>query len=424
MSNGSTSMASVCGSSLSLMDAGVPIAAPVAGIAMGLITGQDEREYRVLTDIAGVEDGLGDMDFKVAGTALGVTAVQLDIKLQSLPEGLLETVFERARDARMRILEVMHEAIAEPRRELSQFAPRVEAIQVEKEKIGAVIGPGGRVINAMQDETGASINVEDDGTVLVSGTDAAGVRRAIEMIRGLTKEIEVGEVYEGSVTRIMAFGAFVEILPGKDGLVHISDLADYHVNRVEDEVNEGDVLRVRVIEIRQPRPREPDPPPRRRRRLRARRPLRRGRRGRGPRPHRRRRPATAAAAGARVATAAGAAVAAAVGVVATAVATVDRVAAAVGAAATAGRPHRAAAARPRRAVAAAVRPRPVAEAAAAAGSQLDERVARRTDGRRPTFRGLALGEPAGVTLAPRSGGARSSAAQRRLARDAHRGGAP
>ena len=249
MSNGSTSMASVCGSSLSLMDAGVPIAAPVAGIAMGLITGQDEREYRVLTDIAGVEDGLGDMDFKVAGTALGVTAVQLDIKLQSLPEGLLETVFERARDARLRILEVMHEAIAEPRRELSQFAPRVEAIQVEKEKIGAVIGPGGRVINAMQDETGASINVEDDGTVLVSGTDAAGVRRAIEMIRGLTKEIEVGEVYEGSVTRIMAFGAFVEILPGKDGLVHISDLADYHVNRVEDEVNEGDVLRVRVIEI-------------------------------------------------------------------------------------------------------------------------------------------------------------------------------
>ena len=249
MSNGSTSMASVCGSTLSLMDAGVPIAAPVAGIAMGLITGQDERDYRVLTDIAGVEDGLGDMDFKVAGTALGVTAVQLDIKLQSLPEGLLETVFERARDARLRILEVMHEAIAEPRRELSPFAPRVEAIQVDKEKIGAVIGPGGRVIHAMQDETGASINVEDDGTVLVSGTDADGVRRAIEMIRGLTKEIEVGEVYEGTVTRIMAFGAFVEILPGKDGLVHISDLADYHVNRVEDEVNEGDTLRVRVIEI-------------------------------------------------------------------------------------------------------------------------------------------------------------------------------
>ncbi|MDA1062390.1 MAG: polyribonucleotide nucleotidyltransferase, partial [Chloroflexi bacterium] len=249
MSNGSTSMASVCGSSLALMDAGVPISAPVAGIAMGLITGEDESQYRVLTDIAGVEDGLGDMDFKVAGTEFGVTAVQLDIKLQSLPEGLLETVFERARDARMRILEVMHDAIAEPRRELNEFAPRVESIMVEKSKIGAVIGPGGRVIHAMQDETGASINVEDDGTVLVSGTDAAGVRRAIEMIRGLTKEIEIGEIYEGTVSRIMAFGAFVEILPGKDGLVHISDLADHHVNRVEDEVHEGDKLRVRVIEI-------------------------------------------------------------------------------------------------------------------------------------------------------------------------------
>ena len=249
MSNGSTSMASVCGSSLALMDAGVPIAAPVAGIAMGLITGDDASQYRVLTDIAGVEDGLGDMDFKVAGTELGVTAVQLDIKLQSLPDGLLETVFERARDARLRILEVMAEAIPEPRRELNEYAPRVESIMVEKSKIGAVIGPGGRVINAMQDETGANINVEDDGTVLVSGTDAVGVRRAIEMIRGLTKEIEIGEVYEGTVSRIMAFGAFVEILPGKDGLVHISDLADYHVNRVEDEVNEGDKLRVRVIEI-------------------------------------------------------------------------------------------------------------------------------------------------------------------------------
>ncbi len=248
MSNGSTSMGSVCGSTLALMDAGVPIAAPVAGVAMGLISGED-GEYRVLTDIAGVEDGLGDMDFKVAGSERGVTAVQLDIKLQSLPPGLLETVFERARAARLRILEVMLEAIAEPRRELSPYAPRVEALQIDREKIGAVIGPGGRVINAMQEETGASINVEDDGTVLVSGSDAEGVRRAIELIRGLTKEIEVGEVYEGAVTRILDFGAFVEILPGKDGLVHISDLADYHVNRVEDEVSEGETLRVQVIEI-------------------------------------------------------------------------------------------------------------------------------------------------------------------------------
>ena len=248
MSNGSTSMGSVCGSTLALMDAGVPITAPVAGVAMGLITG-DGDEYRVLTDIAGVEDGLGDMDFKVAGTEQGVTAVQLDIKLQSLPDGLLETVFERARQARLQILEVMLDAISEPREELSPYAPRVEALQIDREKIGAVIGPGGRVINAMQEETGANINVEDDGTVLVSGTDAEGVRKAMDMIRGLTKEIEVGEIYEGSVVRILDFGAFVEILPGKDGLVHISDLADYHVNRVEDEVSEGETLRVQVIEI-------------------------------------------------------------------------------------------------------------------------------------------------------------------------------
>ena len=248
MSNGSTSMGSVCGSTLALMDAGVPITAPVAGIAMGLITG-DGDDYRVLTDIAGIEDGLGDMDFKVAGTERGVTALQLDIKLQSLPDGLLETVFERAREARMTILDVMLEAIAEPRDEMSPYAPRVERIEIDREKIGTVIGPGGRVINAIQEETGSNITVEDDGTVLVAGTDAEGVRKAIDTIRGLTKEIEVGEVYEGPVSRIMAFGAFVEILPGKDGLVHISDLADYHVNRVEDEVSEGDVLRVQVIEI-------------------------------------------------------------------------------------------------------------------------------------------------------------------------------
>ena len=248
MSNGSTSMGSVCGSTLALMDAGVPITAPVAGIAMGLITGEGD-DYRVLTDIAGIEDGLGDMDFKIAGTERGVTAMQLDTKLQSLPDGLLETVFERAREARMTILEVMLDAIPEPRDEMSPYAPRVELIQIDREKIGAVIGPGGRVINAIQEETGSKITVEDDGTVLVAGTDAEGVRKALDTIRGLTKEIEIGEVYEGSVSRIMAFGAFVEILPGKDGLVHISDLADYHVNRVEDEVSEGDVLRVQVIEI-------------------------------------------------------------------------------------------------------------------------------------------------------------------------------
>ena len=249
MSNGSTSMASVCGSTLSLMDAGVPISAPVAGVAMGLVTSATSDDYRVLTDIAGIEDGLGDMDFKVAGTEQGVTAIQMDTKLQALPADMLQKVFDQAREARMRILEVMIGAIAEPREELSEFAPRMEMLKIPTDKIGAVIGPGGRVINGIVEETGAQINVEDDGTIHVMGSDPAGVRRALEIIRGLTKEVEVGEVYDGEVVRIMTFGAFVEILPGKDGLVHISELADYRVARVEDEVNVGDKISVRVIEI-------------------------------------------------------------------------------------------------------------------------------------------------------------------------------
>ena len=249
MSNGSSSMASVCGSALALMDAGVPIVAPVAGIAMGLITDEDSDEYRVLTDIAGIEDAFGDMDFKVAGTSEGITAVQLDTKLKSLPAGLLETVFDRARTARLHILEAMTGAIAEPREELSEFAPMITTIKINPEKIGTVIGPGGRVITRMVEETGAKIDVEDDGTIFVSGADAAGVKQAIQMIEGLTKEIEIGEEYEGPVTRIMTFGAFVEILPGKDGLVHISDLANERVDRVEDVVNVGDTVKVRVIEI-------------------------------------------------------------------------------------------------------------------------------------------------------------------------------
>ena len=248
MSNGSTSMASVCGSTLALMDAGVPISAPVAGIAMGLVT-DESGNYKVLTDIAGIEDAFGDMDFKVAGTAKGITAMQMDIKLQRLPAGLLEAALEQARLARLRILEVIVATLAAPRAELSPYAPRTEVIKIDREKIGAVIGPGGRVIRGMVEATGATIDVEDDGTVRVGGSDPEGVRRAIDMIRGLTKEVVVGEVYEGPVTRIMTFGAFVEILPGKEGLVHISELANYRVNRVEDEVQSGDVVKVLVVEV-------------------------------------------------------------------------------------------------------------------------------------------------------------------------------
>jgi polyribonucleotide nucleotidyltransferase len=248
-SNGSTSMASVCGSTLALMDAGVPISAPVGGVAMGLIADANGENYRVLTDIAGIEDAFGDMDFKVAGTAEGITALQMDIKLQRLPAGLLEAALEQARVARVKIIDKILETISEPRDELSPYAPRTEVIKIDREKIGAVIGPGGRVIRGMVEETGATIDVEDDGTVRVGGSDPEGVRRAIDMIRGLTKEVMIGEVYEGPVTRVMTFGAFVEILPGKEGLVHISELAEERVNRVEDVVQIGDSVKVLVVEI-------------------------------------------------------------------------------------------------------------------------------------------------------------------------------
>ena len=247
-SNGSTSQASVCGSTLALMDAGVPITAPVAGIAMGLISTPDGGDYRILTDIAGIEDAFGDMDFKVAGTARGVTAVQLDIKLGRLPDDFLHRVFERARTARLEILEVMGGAIGAPREEMSPYAPSIRSVQIDPEKIGAVIGPGGKVIRGMEEATGASIAVESDGTIFVSGSQD-GVAAAINQIRGLTKEIEVGEIYEGPVVRILNFGAFVEMLPGKDGLVHISELAPGRVNRVEDVVSLGDVIQVKVLEI-------------------------------------------------------------------------------------------------------------------------------------------------------------------------------
>ncbi|MEE8421492.1 MAG: polyribonucleotide nucleotidyltransferase, partial [Dehalococcoidia bacterium] len=249
MSNGSSSMASVCGSTLALMDAGVPISAPVAGIAMGLITDAESDEYRVLTDIAGIEDAFGDMDFKVAGTAEGITAIQLDTKLKSLPGDLLDAVFERAREARMQILEVMAEALPEPREDVGQYTPKIVTLKINPEKIGTVIGPGGKVIKRIQSETGATIDIEDDGSVFIGGADSDSVDQAVDWVNGLTKEIEVGEIYEGPVTRILNFGAFVEILPGKDGLVHISELEHGRTESVEDVLDVGDMVKVKVIEI-------------------------------------------------------------------------------------------------------------------------------------------------------------------------------
>src|SRR5690606_7927986 len=249
-SNGSTSQGAICGSTLALMDAGVPIDAPVAGIAMGLVTSDEmATKWQLLTDIAGIEDALGDMDFKVAGTENGVTAVQLDIKLKKLPPNFLREVFERARTARLQILDVMLEAIQDPREEVGTYAPKITIVHIDPSKIGAVIGPGGKVINAIIAATGASIDIQEDGSVFIGGQDAAGVEAAVRQVQGLTKEIQVGEVYEGPVSRIMSFGAFVEILPGKDGMVHISELSDERVDRVEDVVNVGDVVKVKVIEI-------------------------------------------------------------------------------------------------------------------------------------------------------------------------------
>jgi len=247
-SNGSTSMASVCGSTLSLMDAGVPIKAPVAGIAMGLVMGEDGN-YKVLTDIAGIEDALGDMDFKVAGTADGITALQMDIKVKGISLEIMQEALAQAREARLYVLEKMRETISESRGELSRYAPRMYRIQIPAEKIGTVIGPGGRVIRSIIEETKCTIDVEDDGTVNVGSTSEEMANRAIEIIKGLTKDVEVGTIYTGKVTRLLNFGAFVEIMPGKEGLVHISELADYRVPSVEDVVQVGDEIMVMVTEI-------------------------------------------------------------------------------------------------------------------------------------------------------------------------------
>jgi polyribonucleotide nucleotidyltransferase len=247
-SNGSTSMASVCASSLSLMDAGIPIKRAVAGIAMGLITGEDGK-WTVLTDIEGAEDNYGDMDFKVAGTSEGITGLQMDTKIKGLSSEIIAQTFKQAKEARLQILDVMNAVISEPRPNLSTYAPRVYKLTIPTEKIGAVIGPGGKTIRAIIDETKTTIDIDDSGTVLIGSSDEPSARRAIEIIQGMTKEIEVGQVYTGKVTRILNFGAMVEILPGKEGLVHISELADYRVGSVEDVVKVGDEIMVKAVEI-------------------------------------------------------------------------------------------------------------------------------------------------------------------------------
>jgi len=246
-SNGSSSMASTCGSTLSLMDAGVPIEEPVSGIAMGLVTSDDK--YLILTDILGVEDMAGDMDFKVAGTRNGITALQVDVKIDGLTLNQIREIVQRANTGRLHILAQMMEVINQPRGTLSQYAPKVVTLKIPVDKIGEVIGPGGKVIKAMQQETETVIAIEEDGTVFISGTDAQGLEAAKARIEGITREPEIGAVYDATVKRIMDFGAFVEYLPGKEGLVHVSEISNGFVEKVTDFLHEGDQVRVKLTEI-------------------------------------------------------------------------------------------------------------------------------------------------------------------------------
>jgi len=252
-SNGSTSMASVCGGMLALMDAGVPVKGTVAGISVGLVTEQGEdrqlKRYELLTDIIGSEDHFGDMDFKLCGTDTGVTGFQLDLKLPGVSHKIMAEAIGRAKDARTKILGLMRSALDKPRAELSKYAPRIETIKINPEKIGALIGPGGKTIKGIVAETGAEINIEDDGSVHIYATTGESMARAKEIIGGMTKEIEIGTTYQGRVVSIKEFGAFVEVLPGKDGLVHISELADFRVKRTEDVVKVGDMIWVKCIGI-------------------------------------------------------------------------------------------------------------------------------------------------------------------------------
>lgn len=248
-SNGSSSMGSVCASTLSLMDAGVPIKAPVAGVAMGLV--KDGDYFTILTDIQGLEDALGDMDFKVAGTKNGITAIQMDIKIDGINKEIFKQALAQAKRGREHIMGIMLDCISEPRKELSKYAPKITTIHVDPEKISKIIGPGGKTIKKIVEETGAKIDIEEDGRVYIAAVNSEQAAKAIDMINGITAEAEVGKVYTGKVTRLMAFGAFVEILPGKEGLVHISQLSTERVNKVEDVVSVGDEIVVKVTEIDQ-----------------------------------------------------------------------------------------------------------------------------------------------------------------------------
>jgi polyribonucleotide nucleotidyltransferase len=246
-SNGSSSMASVCGSSLSMMDAGVPLAAPVAGIAMGLIKEGDR--HVVLTDILGDEDHLGDMDFKVAGTTNGISALQMDIKIDGITRDIMEVALDQARGARQHILGEMNKVISESRQEMSDWAPSIITIKIDPEKIRDVIGKGGAVIRGITEETGATIDIDNDGTVRIASVVASAGRAALERVELITADVEVGRIYEGKVARLMDFGAFVTILPGRDGLVHVSQISNDRVEKVSDKLNEGDKVRVKVLEV-------------------------------------------------------------------------------------------------------------------------------------------------------------------------------
>ena len=252
-SNGSTSMASVCAGTLALMDAGVPVKTPVAGISVGLVTEfSDDRQlkrYELLTDIIGSEDHFGDMDFKLCGTDAGVTGFQLDLKLPGVSHKIMAEAINRAKEARTRILGIMRSALDKPRPELSKYAPRIETIKINPEKIGALIGPGGKTIKGIVAETGAEINIEDDGSVHIYATSGESMARAKEIIGGMTREIEIGQTYQGRVVSTKEFGAFVEVFPGRDGLVHISELADFRVKRTEDVAKVGDIIWVKCIGI-------------------------------------------------------------------------------------------------------------------------------------------------------------------------------
>jgi polyribonucleotide nucleotidyltransferase len=244
-SNGSSSMASVCGGCLSLMDAGVPIKAPVAGVAMGLV--MEGNRYAILSDIAGAEDHYGDMDFKVTGTAEGITALQMDIKIEGINAQIMAEALEQARKGRLHILNIMSQTLAEPREDIAPNAPRIVTIKINPDKIRDIIGPGGKIIRAIVEETGAKIDVEDDGTVSIASADGEAAQAAIDRIRALTAEAEIGENYLGTVSRIVDFGAFVEIFPGVDGLLHISEISDRRVRDVRDELKEGQQVMVKCI---------------------------------------------------------------------------------------------------------------------------------------------------------------------------------